>query len=806
MQDFRARSVLATCVVVSLTALTALTGRVPAAAAADPTPVTTYAALQSALSAGDASIALGADIDGTGAGGLTVPANATLDLAGHDLTVVGAFDATTSIGQPGVALAGGVTLTVTDTTAAPGTLSATGATLSSAPQSDDGTAGAGIRTTGAALVVEGTARLQSFGGGVATGAGADGYSGQPAAAGIGADGVNYSTAGPLTVLDSAEVTAVGGSVSCATKVSEGGGGAGVGGAGGASSYQGGDGGSVSIAGSATLVATGGSATCSYAGGGAGIGGGGAGAGYDGNLFGGAGGSFTVADDLVTISATAGGSTYGGAGIGGGGGYNRQGTPATVSLPPLAITSVTSAGAAASGPITGGTPLTIGGTGFVTGLVTGVSVGGRPLAGLTVTGGRITGTVAAGTAVGPADVVVDRAYSTPASATATDGFDYAPVAEVGTGADLRNWVATPPAVEGVTTVRLSADIALTGDLTVPAGTTVQVPSGVTLTNGATVTGPGTLSGAGTLANDGAIAAGVVDVAGGLQLTGHAYPVALDPGAGQVSPASLLVYASTIDAALGYALPTATRLDHTFAGWQHDGATFDPATVLTGPLTLQAEWTADAPHLTSLSPADLPTTGGSLTITGTDLAQVSTVWLGTAVVTGDDVEHGGADDDTTLTVPVPSVSVTGAVDVAAGGGAGGTSNTLAFTYTLAPLATPPAVTVAGTGTLPGYAPASLTSPATSPVAPGAITPARVSLKGKAKVGKLLTAVVGGWAPAEVTVSYQWYAGNKALKGATSAALKLTKKLHGKKITVVVTAALAGYADATVTSKPTRKVASR
>jgi hypothetical protein len=78
----------------------------------------------------------------------------------------------------------------------------------------------------------------------------------------------------------------------------------------------------------------------------------------------------------------------------------------------------------------------------------------------------------------------------------------------------------------------------------------------------------------------------------------------------------------------------------------------------------------------------------------------------------------------------------------------------------------------------------------------------ITGKAKVGKTLKVKVGKWSPVP-KFTYQWYAGGKAIKGATKATLKLKKAQKGKKITVKVTGKKAGYITKTKTSKATAKV---
>lgn len=73
----------------------------------------------------------------------------------------------------------------------------------------------------------------------------------------------------------------------------------------------------------------------------------------------------------------------------------------------------------------------------------------------------------------------------------------------------------------------------------------------------------------------------------------------------------------------------------------------------------------------------------------------------------------------------------------------------------------------------------------------------VSGTAKVGKVLKAVTGTW-PKGTVLKVQWLANGKPVKGATKPKLKLTKKLKGKKVNVVVTGTKPGYAPKVKKSK--------
>jgi beta-glucosidase-like glycosyl hydrolase len=96
----------------------------------------------------------------------------------------------------------------------------------------------------------------------------------------------------------------------------------------------------------------------------------------------------------------------------------------------------------------------------------------------------------------------------------------------------------------------------------------------------------------------------------------------------------------------------------------------------------------------------------------------------------------------------------------------------------------------------------APVPAAPAPKQLKSATPKIKGTAKVGKTLKVTKGSWT-AGAKFTYRWYAGGKAIKGATKASLKLKAAQKGKKITVRVTGKLAGYANKTVTSKATKAV---
>ena len=110
---------------------------------------------------------------------------------------------------------------------------------------------------------------------------------------------------------------------------------------------------------------------------------------------------------------------------------------------------------------------------------------------------------------------------------------------------------------------------------------------------------------------------------------------------------------------------------------------------------------------------------------------------------------------------------------------------------------------TGSQPGFTSATVTSAQTAAVVLGEIDGSTPKIKGTPKVGQKLKAVPGAWQPAGVTLTYQWKADGKKLKGATKKTLVIPSAAKGKRITVTVSATLAGYAKTSETSKKTLSV---
>lgn len=80
---------------------------------------------------------------------------------------------------------------------------------------------------------------------------------------------------------------------------------------------------------------------------------------------------------------------------------------------------------------------------------------------------------------------------------------------------------------------------------------------------------------------------------------------------------------------------------------------------------------------------------------------------------------------------------------------------------------------------------------------------TISGAANRGKTLTATAAGWAPGNVTFTYQWTADGVPIAGATAAKLSVGKSLVGRSIAVTVTGAAPFYTPVAAASAPTAPV---
>lgn len=110
-------------------------------------------------------------------------------------------------------------------------------------------------------------------------------------------------------------------------------------------------------------------------------------------------------------------------------------------------------------------------------------------------------------------------------------------------------------------------------------------------------------------------------------------------------------------------------------------------------------------------------------------------------------------------------------------------------VSPLVSPASADDTGTGT---------TTPVTTVDAP-----ATIEVIGAARVGETLTAEAGTWAPAETTVTYQWFADDVAVIGALEASLTLSPDFLAQHLRVEATGTVAGSPSVTITSSSTSPV---
>ncbi|MEU1972179.1 carboxypeptidase regulatory-like domain-containing protein [Microbacterium sp. NPDC019599] len=110
----------------------------------------------------------------------------------------------------------------------------------------------------------------------------------------------------------------------------------------------------------------------------------------------------------------------------------------------------------------------------------------------------------------------------------------------------------------------------------------------------------------------------------------------------------------------------------------------------------------------------------------------------------------------------------------------------------------ISVRVSGHLAGYLNAAATSAKTAKVALAG-TP---TVSGSARVGSTLTAAPGAWT-ASTALSYQWYADDVAISGATKSTFVVTSAQDSKRITVRVKGTKSGYATVSMSSAPTSRV---
>jgi carboxypeptidase family protein len=110
----------------------------------------------------------------------------------------------------------------------------------------------------------------------------------------------------------------------------------------------------------------------------------------------------------------------------------------------------------------------------------------------------------------------------------------------------------------------------------------------------------------------------------------------------------------------------------------------------------------------------------------------------------------------------------------------------------------LTVSVTGSKKGYASATVASAPTALVTGGKLTGVTPTISGTPRSGNTLTAVVGNWTPAPVTLAIQWYRDGNKISGATGTSYVITAIDRDRKLTVAVTGSKPGFTSATEKSR--------
>lgn len=115
----------------------------------------------------------------------------------------------------------------------------------------------------------------------------------------------------------------------------------------------------------------------------------------------------------------------------------------------------------------------------------------------------------------------------------------------------------------------------------------------------------------------------------------------------------------------------------------------------------------------------------------------------------------------------------------------------------------LTVTVSGSRAGYTKKSVTSGATATVAPGTFTAPQPTITGTTRVGSALTVSRGTWSPAPSSVKYVWKANGTAISTRTDTRFVIPAQARGKRLTVTVVGARAGYTTKSVTSDQTSAI---
>ena len=344
---------------------------------------------------------------------------------------------------------------------------------------------------------------------------------------------------------------------------------------------------------------------------------------------------------------------------------------------------------ASGPIAGGTAVTITGTDLTD--ATAVTIGGIAATGIAVVNATTITATTAAHAAGAADVVV----TTPGGATTGTGlFSYV------TAPTITAISPTSGSIAGGTRVTISGS-SLAGATTVMIGGVAA--TSIAVVNATTVT-----------ATTAAHAAGAVDIVvttpGGTATDSGLFTYVTGPTVSASSPASGPIAGGTAVTITGTDLTGATAV--TIGGAAATGIAVVNATTITATTASHAAGAVDvlvttpggiatgtglftyvtAPAVTAIGPANGSIAGGTIvTITGTGLTGATAVTIGGVAATGLAVVNA-----TTVTVTTAAAHAAGAVDVVVTTPAGTGTGVRLYTYVAGPTITsisPPSGSVEG-----------------------------------------------------------------------------------------------------------------
>ena len=172
-----------------------------------------------------------------------------------------------------------------------------------------------------------------------------------------------------------------------------------------------------------------------------------------------------------------------------------------------------------------------------------------------------------------------------------------------------------------------------------------------------------------------------------------------------------------------------------------------------------------------------------------------------IVGDDVSPGDDPRGATYAPTAQDVGKTIRVEATGTRGAGWTPATVHSAPTApvaaAPVVTPPVVTP------PVVTPPVVTPPVVTPPVLTLVNEVLPRIKGTPRVGRTVRVTTGDWTPYPEKLSFRWYAGGKAIKGATHRRVTLTKKQLGTRLVVRVTASAPGYESLTVRTRRSDRV---